>query len=297
MTMPPTPGGTLSELSRTSPAFSPKIARRSFSSGESWVSPFGVILPTRMSPGRTSAPMRTMPESSRSFRASSPTFGMSRVISSLPSLVSRATHSNSSMWIEVNTSSLAMRSRDEDRVLEVVALPRHERDEHVLAERELAHVARRAVGEHVALLHVVARPDDGLLRVASRLVRALELGQVVDVRHLGAFALGADDDARRRRRSRRCRRGARPCRRRSRARGGSPCPCRRAARSSESSGTAWRCMFAPMSARFASSCSRKGTSAAATRHHLVRRDVHELDHLGRDHPEVAVEARRDEASP
>ena len=30
---------------------------------------------------------------------------------------------------------------DEDRVLEVVALPRHERDEHVLAERELAHVA------------------------------------------------------------------------------------------------------------------------------------------------------------
>ena len=61
ITMPPTPGGTLSELSRTSPAFSPKIARSSFSSGESWVSPLGVILPTRMSPGFTSAPMRTMP--------------------------------------------------------------------------------------------------------------------------------------------------------------------------------------------------------------------------------------------
>ena len=29
--------------------------------GRSWVSPFGVILPTRMSPGFTSAPMRTMP--------------------------------------------------------------------------------------------------------------------------------------------------------------------------------------------------------------------------------------------
>ncbi len=110
MTMPLTPGGTRSELSRTSPAFSPKIARSSFSSGESWVSPFGVILPTRMSPGFTSAPMRTMPDSSRSLRASSPTFGMSRVISSLPSLVSRATHSNSSMWIEVKTSSLASRS-------------------------------------------------------------------------------------------------------------------------------------------------------------------------------------------
>ena len=31
------------------------------------------------------------------------------------------------------------------------------------------------------------------------------------------------------------------------------------------------------------------------RHHLVRRDVHQLDHLGRDHLEVAVEAGRDEA--
>ena len=62
----------------TSPAFSPKIARSSFSSGVSSVSPFGVTLPTRMSPGLTSAPMRTMPRSSRSLRASSPTFGMSR---------------------------------------------------------------------------------------------------------------------------------------------------------------------------------------------------------------------------
>jgi hypothetical protein len=66
MIVPVTPGGTRSEVSRTSPAFSPKIARSSFSSGESWVSPFGVILPTRMSPGLTSAPMRTMPDSSRS---------------------------------------------------------------------------------------------------------------------------------------------------------------------------------------------------------------------------------------
>ncbi len=39
-----------------------------------------------------------------------PTFGMSRVISSGPSLVSRAMTSNSSMWIEVKTSSRTMRS-------------------------------------------------------------------------------------------------------------------------------------------------------------------------------------------
>jgi hypothetical protein len=54
--------------------------------------------------------MRTMPLSSRSLSDSSPTFGMSRVISSLPSFVSRATHSNSSMWIEVKESSLTTRS-------------------------------------------------------------------------------------------------------------------------------------------------------------------------------------------
>jgi hypothetical protein len=74
-TVPSMPGGTVSEVSRTSPAFSPKIARSSFSSGVSWVSPFGVILPTRMSPALTLAPMRTMPESSRSFSASSETLG------------------------------------------------------------------------------------------------------------------------------------------------------------------------------------------------------------------------------
>ena len=42
-------GGTRSELSRTSPAFSPKMARSSFSSGDSCVSPLGVIFPTTMS--------------------------------------------------------------------------------------------------------------------------------------------------------------------------------------------------------------------------------------------------------
>ena len=97
ITTPSTPGGTRREVSRTSPAFSPKMARNNFSSGESCVSPFGVILPTRMSLGLTSAPIRIIPLSSRSLRASSPRLGISSVISSLPSLVSRATHSNSSM--------------------------------------------------------------------------------------------------------------------------------------------------------------------------------------------------------
>jgi len=42
-----------------------------------------------------------MPLSSRFFSASSPTFGISLVISSFPSFVSLETASNSSIWIEV----------------------------------------------------------------------------------------------------------------------------------------------------------------------------------------------------
>ena len=40
---------------------------------------------------------------------------------------------------------------EDDRVFVVVALPRHERDEEVLAERELALLGRGAVGKDVAL--------------------------------------------------------------------------------------------------------------------------------------------------
>src|SRR5262249_6593570 len=85
---------------------------------------------------------------------------------------------------------------DEDRVLEVVALPRHERDEHVLTEGELAHVGRRAVREDLARLHLLAGSDDRLLVEAGRLVRALELVELVDVRDLGLVAFGSNDDAR-----------------------------------------------------------------------------------------------------
>ena len=65
ITIPCVPDGTLSELSLTSAAFSPNIARKSFSSGAKSVSLFGVIFPTRISPGLTSAPMRTTPRWSR----------------------------------------------------------------------------------------------------------------------------------------------------------------------------------------------------------------------------------------
>ena len=60
------------------------------------------------------------------------------------------------MWIEVYVSSFTSRSRDEDRVLEVVAAPGHERDEHVPAERELALLGRRPVGDDLARLDLLA---------------------------------------------------------------------------------------------------------------------------------------------
>ena len=70
---------------------------------------------------------------------------------------------------------------DQDRVFEVVAVPRHERDQHVLAERQLAHVGRGAVGDHVALGDLVAHLHQRTLVDVGVLVRARVLGQVVDV--------------------------------------------------------------------------------------------------------------------
>ena len=55
-TIPLEPGGSLSDVSFTSVAFSPNIALNNFSSGVTGLSPFGVTLPTRISPGFTSAP-------------------------------------------------------------------------------------------------------------------------------------------------------------------------------------------------------------------------------------------------
>ena len=97
ITVPDSPWGTFREVSRTSRDFSPKIARSRRSSGVSSVSPLGVTLPTRMSPASTSAPMWIIPRSSSAERTSSETLGISRVISSGPSLVSRASISCSSI--------------------------------------------------------------------------------------------------------------------------------------------------------------------------------------------------------
>ena len=71
--------------------------------------------------------------------------------------------------------------RDQDRILEVVAVPGHERDQHVLAERQLAHVGRGAVSNHVAAGNNVAHLDHRTLVDVRVLVRTRVLDQVVDV--------------------------------------------------------------------------------------------------------------------
>ena len=69
---------------------------------------------------------------------------------------------------------------DDDRVLEVVAVPGHERDQHVAAQGQLALVGRGAVGEDLALLDLLADLDDRLLVQAGPLVQADELAELVD---------------------------------------------------------------------------------------------------------------------
>src|SRR5690606_30943868 len=70
---------------------------------------------------------------------------------------------------------------DEDRVLIIVAVPGHERDEHILAERQFAKLGRRTVGDDIARADHVAHLYQRTLVDAGILVRALELLQTIDV--------------------------------------------------------------------------------------------------------------------
>ena len=89
---------------------------------------------------------------------------------------------------------------DEDRVLEVVAVPRHEGDEHIAAKREIAEIGRRTVRDDIALVHEIADTHQRLLIDAGRLVRTLELHEAVDI-NAGLAGIGlfrrTHDDTRR----------------------------------------------------------------------------------------------------
>ena len=225
MTLPPSPCGTFSDVSRTSRAFSLKIARISFSSAVSSVSPFGVTLPTSRSPGADlgadaddAALVEVRERLLRAVRDVARDLLVAELRRAGVDLV----------LVDVDRAEHVVADeplRDDDRVLEVEALPRHERDEEVRAERELAAVGRAPVREHLALLHLVAERHDRLLVDERALVRAHELRQrVLVARCRGPRRRSAPRRRRRpRRRSARARR--RPCPRRRGTRG----RCRRAA--------------------------------------------------------------------
>jgi len=86
---------------------------------------------------------------------------------------------------------------DQDRVFVVVAVPGHERDEHVAAQGQFAQLGRGTVSQDVASLDHVAHLHQRALVDAGRLVGAFELLQAVDVdARLAGFdiAAGADHD-------------------------------------------------------------------------------------------------------
>src|SRR5215218_4765750 len=80
---------------------------------------------------------------------------------------------------------------DDDRVLEVVALPRHESHEQVLPQSQLALVGRGAVGQHCAGFDLLALGHERPLVDAGALVGAGELAQRVLV-HLATLAPDRD---------------------------------------------------------------------------------------------------------
>src|SRR5690606_34701930 len=69
----------------------------------------------------------------------------------------------------------------QDRVLEVVAVPRHERDQHVLAQRQLTHIGGRAVGDDVSTRHQITLGNQRTLVDIGVLVGTGVFDQVVDI--------------------------------------------------------------------------------------------------------------------
>ena len=87
---------------------------------------------------------------------------------------------------------------DQDRIFEVIAVPRHERDQHVLTEGEFALVGRRAIGNHIALGDHITDLDHRALVDVRVLVGTGVFGQVVDIdtdfTRYGLVIVHTDDD-------------------------------------------------------------------------------------------------------
>ena len=143
-TVPSMPGGTVSDVSRTSPAFSPKMARRSFSSGVSCVSPFGRDLADQDVAGLDLGPDAHDP---RLVEVLEGLLGDVRDVARDLFLAQLRVARLDLELLDVDRGVAVVLDEplgDQDRVLEVVPAPRHEGDEHVAAQRELALVGGRA---------------------------------------------------------------------------------------------------------------------------------------------------------
>ena len=87
--------------------------------------------------------------------------------------------------------------RDQDGVFVVVAVPGHERDDHVLTKRQFTHVGRWTVRDNLTLLNRLAHFHQRALVDAGVLVRTLEFAHAVDVyARVAQFKVfsGADND-------------------------------------------------------------------------------------------------------
>ena len=198
------PGGTLSELSFTSLAFSPKIAVSSFSSGLSSVSPFGRDLAdqdvARLDVGAD-------PDDAALVEVHHALVGD---VGDFPGDLLLAPLGVADVQLELLDVDrrvdvvLHQPLAQDDGVLEVVPVPRHERHQHVAAERQLAALGGRAVGDDLAGLDPLVELHQGPLVDGGVLVGAPELLDPVAVvlvqprqrrvAHLGAVGAGVDDD-------------------------------------------------------------------------------------------------------
>ncbi|OQA30413.1 MAG: hypothetical protein BWY57_02856 [Betaproteobacteria bacterium ADurb.Bin341] len=71
--------------------------------------------------------------------------------------------------------------RNQNGIFEVVAVPGHEGNQHVLAQGQLAGIGRGAIRHHVPLGDMIAHLDDGTLIDIGILVGAGVLDQIIDI--------------------------------------------------------------------------------------------------------------------
>src|SRR5262249_31224731 len=71
--------------------------------------------------------------------------------------------------------------RQQDRVFVVESAPRHERNKHVLAQRQFAIVGTRTVRQNLTATNALPFVDDWTLRNARRLVRAEHIEKPIGI--------------------------------------------------------------------------------------------------------------------